>query len=187
MTLSAASVVYTKNPVHSVLSLIFAFLSSAGLFILLGAELIAMLMIIVYVGAVAVLFLFVVMMLDIDYARLRQGFVRYFFMGIICSSAFLFNVWYVIKNSDFKIHNSVTYIPNDISNVAAIGSIIYTDYMYTFHLAGVLLLVAIIGSITLTLRNKEGARKQNAYKQSMQSSSLKIVKAKTGEGIEWKT
>lgn len=182
--ISAVFVICTKNPVHSVLSLISAFISSAVLFILLGAELVAMVMVIVYVGAVAVLFLFVVMMLDIDYVRLRQGFVKYSFMGVVCSSAFLFSAWYTIKKSKSLI---VQVTHDNVSNVAAIGNVLYTDYMYAFHLSGILLLVAIVGAIALTLRNREGVRKQSLSKQLMQSSSLKIVKVKTKEGIEWKS
>lgn len=182
--ISAVFVVCTKNPVHSVLSLISALVSSAALFILLGAELVAMIVVIVYVGAVAVLFLFVVMMLNIDYSRLHQGFVKYSFMGIICSSAFLLSVWYTIKKSKGLIAQ-VTH--NNVSNVVAIGNVIYTDYMYAFHLSGILLLVAIVGAIALTLQNREGVRRQSLNKQLMQSSSLKIVKVKTKEGIEWKS
>lgn len=182
--ISATFVICTKNPVHSVLSLISAFISSAVLFILLGAELIAMIMVIVYVGAVAVLFLFVVMMLNIDYVRLRQGFVKYSFMGVACSPVFLFSIWYTIKKSK-SLTAQVTH--NDVSNVAAIGNAIYTDYMYVFHLSGVLLLAAIVGAIALTLRNRDGVCRQNLSKQLMQPSSPKIVKVKTGEGIEWKS
>lgn len=181
---SAVCVVGMKNPIHSVLFLIFTFINSAGLFILLGAEFIAMMVLIVYIGAVAVLFLFIVMMLDIDYARLRQGFSKYFTLGSIFCAIFLLIISFVIRSSTPNINSAINY---SASNVKAIGNLLYTDYMYAFHLSGILLLIAIVGAIALTLQDKKkGVRKQNVLKQLMQSSSVKLVKAKFGKGVEWK-
>lgn len=181
---SAVCVVGAKNPIHSVLFLIFTFINSSVLFILLGAEFIAMMVLIVYIGAVAVLFLFIVMMLDIDYARLRQGFSKHFTLGAIFCAVFLLIISFVIRNSTPNISNAIDY---NVNNVKAIGNLLYTDYMYAFHLSGILLLVAIVGAIALTLQDKkQWVRKQNILKQLTQSSSVKLVKAKFGKGVEWK-
>uniref|UniRef100_A0A3B0IXP5 NADH-quinone oxidoreductase subunit J n=1 Tax=Wolbachia endosymbiont of Aleurodicus floccissimus TaxID=2152762 RepID=A0A3B0IXP5_9RICK len=182
--LSAICVISVRNPVNAVLFLIFTFVNSAVLFILLGAEFIAMMVLIVYIGAVAVLFLFVVMMLDIDYIRLRQGFVKHFTLGAILCVVFFLVISFVIRSSAPNISNVINYNTN---NVKAIGNLLYTDYMYTFHLSGILLLVAIVGAIALTLQDKKkGVKKQNVLKQLTQSSSVKLVKAKFGKGVEWK-
>lgn len=181
--LSAVCVISVKNPVHAVLFLIFTFVNSAVLFILLGAEFIAMMILIVYIGAVAVLFLFVVMMLDIDYVRLRQGFAKHLtFSATLCGVFFLI-LSFVIRRSASNISNFVNYSAN---NVKAIGNLLYTDYMYAFHLSGILLLVAIVGAIALTLQDKKkGIKRQNVLKQLTQSSSVRLVKAKFGKGVEW--
>ncbi|MDX5507695.1 MAG: NADH-quinone oxidoreductase subunit J, partial [Wolbachia endosymbiont of Hylaeus sinuatus] len=171
--LSAVCVISVRNPVHAVLFLIFTFVNSAVLFILLGAEFIAMMVLIVYIGAVAVLFLFVVMMLDIDYIRLRQGFAKHFTLGAILCGVFFLIISFVIRSSTLNISNVINYNAN---NVKAIGNLLYTDYMYAFHLSGILLLVAIVGAIALTLQDKKkGVKKQNVLKQLTQSSSVKLV------------
>ncbi|NUY39211.1 NADH-quinone oxidoreductase subunit J [Wolbachia endosymbiont of Litomosoides brasiliensis] len=182
--LSAICVISVRNPVHAVLFLIFTFVSSTVLFILLGAEFIAMMILIVYTGAVAVLFLFVVMMLDIDYIRLRQGFAKHFTFSAILCVAFFLIISFVIRSSALNIGNVINYNAN---NVKAIGNLLYTDYMYAFHLSGILLLIAIVGTIALTLQDKKkGIKRQNVFKQLTQSSSVKLVKAKFGKGVEWK-
>ncbi|MDD9336245.1 MAG: NADH-quinone oxidoreductase subunit J [Wolbachia sp.] len=182
--LSAICVIGAKNPVHSVLFLILTFVNSAVLFILLGAEFIAMMVLIVYIGAVVVLFLFVVMMLDINYIRLRQGFAKNCTIGVVFCAVFFLIIFFVIRSSAPNISSA---IDHNVSNVKAIGDLLYTDYMYAFHLSGILLLVAIVGAIALTLQDKKkGVKKQNVLKQLMQSSSIKLVKAKFGQGMEWK-
>ncbi|WP_245609563.1 NADH-quinone oxidoreductase subunit J [Wolbachia endosymbiont of Trichogramma pretiosum] len=173
-----------RNPVHAVLFLIFTFVNSAVLFILLGAEFIAMMVLIVYIGAVAVLFLFVVMMLDIDYIRLHQGFAKHLTLGAMLCVVFFLIISFVIRSSAPNISNVINYNTN---NVKAIGNLLYTDYMYAFHLSGILLLIAIVGAIALTLQDKKkGIKKQNVFKQLAQSSSVKLIKAKFGKGVEWK-
>ncbi|MGL9681836.1 MAG: NADH-quinone oxidoreductase subunit J [Wolbachia sp.] len=182
--LSAVCVIGTRNPVHAVLYLIFTFVNSAALFILLGAEFIAMMVLIVYIGAVAVLFLFVVMMLDIDYIKLRHGFVKHLTVGAVLCVVFFLVISFVIRSSALNISNFINYNAN---NVKAIGNLLYTDYMYVFHLSGILLLVAIVGAIALTSQDKKkGVKRQNVLKQLTQSSSVKLVKAKFGKGVEWK-
>lgn len=145
---------------HAVLFLIFTFVNSAVLFILLGAEFIAMMVMIVYIGAVAVLFLFVVMMLDIDYIRLRQGFAKHCTLGAMLCVVFFLVISFVIRSSAPNISNVINYNTN---NVKAIGNLLYTDYMYAFHLSGILLLVAIVGAIALTLQDKKKELKNRMY------------------------
>ncbi len=182
--LSAIYVISVKNPVHAVLFLIFTFVNSTVLFILLGAEFIAMIILIVYIGAVAVLFLFVVMMLDIDYIKLRQGFTKYLVISTILSVVFFLVISFIILNSALNINNGINYSMN---NVKAIGDLLYTDYMYAFHLSGILLLAAIVGTIALSLQDKKkGIKRQNMLKQLTQSSSVRLVKAKFGKGVKWK-
>ncbi|QKX00930.1 NADH-quinone oxidoreductase subunit J [Wolbachia endosymbiont of Dipetalonema caudispina] len=182
--LSAVYVISVKNPVYAVLSLIITFVNSVVLFILLGAEFIAMVMLVVYIGAVAVLFLFVVMMLDVDYIRLRYGFTKHLVLSVILSVIFFLVINFIIRSSALSINNIINY---NISNVKAIGDLLYTDYMYAFHLSGILLLVAIIGAVVLTLQDKKkGVKKQNMLKQLTKSSSIKLVKAKFGKGVKWK-
>lgn len=177
-----------RNPVHSVLFLIFAFFNSAGLFVLLGAEFIAMLMVIVYVGAVAVLFLFIVMMLNVNFAELRAGFVRYLPAGLIVAGVMLLELVLVINYS--VAGNSVlakvsTPVIDGISNTASIGIILYTKYAYPFQLAGIVLLVAMIGAIVLTHRTRDGVRKQNISNQVARSRKdcLEVVKVQSGKGV----
>ncbi|WP_333023716.1 NADH-quinone oxidoreductase subunit J [Wolbachia endosymbiont of Pentidionis agamae] len=179
--MSAVSVISAKNPVHSVLFLIFTFINSAILFIMIQVEFIAMMILIVYIGAVAVLFLFVVMMLDM---RFNQSSIKYIAVSVILSLVFLLTILFVVQNSKpIETGN----VHENLHNIRAIGSILYTHYMYAFHLAGILLLVAIVCAITLTLRDKkEGVKKQKLVEQLMQSSNVKLIKAKPREGIEWK-
>ena len=188
--LSGVMVISSKNPVHSVFFLIFAFFNSAGLFVLLGAEYIAMTLVIVYVGAVAVLFLFVVMMLDINFAELRQGFLRYLPLGIIVALTVfgeLIAVFHSSIKSPAALAPAAQVIPaaDKLSNTQAIGSVLYTDFLYPFQLAGLILLVAMIGAITLTLRQRTGVRKQRISSQvnRRKEDSVEIVSVQIGRGI----
>src|SRR6185312_12289057 len=159
---SALAVVSSKNPVHSVLFLIAAFFSAAGLFVLLGAEFLAMLLVVVYVGAVAVLFLFVVMMLDVDFVALRQGFARYMPLGGILGLVLLVEMLFVsigvAQSGAAKNAVAPTTPDQALPNAQAIGQVLYTDYVYVFQAAGMVLLVAMIGAIVLTLRHRPGVR-----------------------------
>ncbi len=180
-------VVVARNPVHSVLWLILTFLSSAGLFVLLGAEFVAMLLIIVYVGAVAVLFLFVVMMLDVDFVELRQGMLNYLPVGatigliVLVELALVLGSW-AIDPASVKTASPT---PGDITNTEALGRILYTDYIYYFQAAGLVLLVAMIGAIVLTLRHKEGVKRQDINVQVARgpATAIEVVKVKPGQGI----
>ncbi|CAH58208.1 NADH-quinone oxidoreductase subunit J [Ehrlichia ruminantium] len=182
--LSSIAVIYVSNPVYSVLFLILTFFMSSTLFILLGAELIAMLVIIVYVGAVAVLFLFVVMMLDINYSRFKHGFTKYFVIGLISGMILFVNMVFIIKHS--ATADLVTESKPYVSNVMAIGNLIYTKYMYIFHLSGVLLLISIIGSLVLTLRDKgNNIRRQSPDIQISRSPFVKYVDVKVRGGVSY--
>lgn len=225
---SAVAVVASRNPVHSVLWLIFAFFNAAGLFILLGAEMLAMLLVIVYVGAVAVLFLFVVMMLNIKTSSIKKGFQAYLPLGLLLAAILFFELTMVIFNSTEKINitkvepaaegkktevkietktenkkpeikkaeektreTPVVEIPAEtaiekspkITNAQAIGRVLYTEYFLYFQLSGLILLVAMIGAIVLTLRHREGVRKQKTSEQNKRNNSIEIVKVETGKGI----
>src|SRR5689334_13240390 len=150
---SAVMVIASRNPVHSVLFLILAFVNAAGLFILLGAEFLAMILIVVYVGAVAVLFLFVIMMLDVNFAELRQGFLNYLPFGMVIGGVFLAELVLVVFNWTINPNVATSLastIPADISNTEALGLVLYTKYIHYFQVAGVILLVAMIGAIVLT-------------------------------------
>lgn len=184
-------VVSARNPVHSVLWLILAFFSAAGLFVLMGAEFLAMLLVVVYVGAVAVLFLFVVMMLDVDFAALRQGFARYMPLGLLIAGLLAAEMVIVAttvatggaaKGATAPMANGAA---ADVTNAEAIGRVLYTDYVYFFQAAGLVLLVAMIGAIVLTLRHKPGVRRQVIMDQVLRSpkTGMKIVNIKPGEGI----
>jgi NADH-quinone oxidoreductase subunit J len=185
---SAIMVIAAKNPVHSVLFLILAFVNAAGLFVLLGAEFLAMILIVVYVGAVAVLFLFVVMMLDVDFTELRQGFLDYLPIGgLIC---LVFLVELVLVLGAWAIGPGVpTAIaaptPDALTNTEALGRILYTRYIYFFQAAGVVLLVAMIGAIVLTLRHKVNIRRQNIAAQVARSraTAIEIRQVRPGQGI----
>ncbi len=189
---AAALVVTARNPVHSVLFLILAFFSGAGLFVLLGAEFLAMLLIVVYVGAVAVLFLFVVMMLDVDFVSLRSGFAQYLPVGLVVSGVLLLEMILVSgavagsgAASKVKAVAPTGQSPPGMSNIEQIGRVLYTDYVYFFQAAGLVLLVAMIGAIVLTLRHKPGVRRQDIADQTARTrkTGLAIVKVVTGEGI----
>jgi len=187
---SAVMVISAKNPVHSVLFLILAFFNAAGLFVLIGAEFVAMILVIVYVGAVAVLFLFVVMMLDINFQELRQGFLQYLpiggLIGLILAAelVFLGTAWVVAPEAVTKI---VLPIPpsETLSNTEAIGSVLYTNYVYAFQASGLILLVAMIGAIVLTLRSRPGVRRQNIASQvsRKREEALVIRKVPTRGGV----
>jgi len=183
------SVVSARNPVHSVLFLILAFFSAAGLFVLLGAEFLAMLLVVVYVGAVAVLFLFVVMMLDVDFAALRQGFAQYMPLGglvaLVLAVEMIVVATTVATGGAGRGHDTPA-VADQISNAEAIGRVLYTDYVYLFQAAGMVLLVAMIGAIVLTLRHKPGVRRQVIADQVARNpkSGMRIVQIKSGEGID---
>jgi NADH-quinone oxidoreductase subunit J len=187
---SATMVVTARNPVHSVLFLILAFVNAAGLFMLLGAEFLAMILIVVYVGAVAVLFLFVVMMLDVDFAELRQGFLNYLPIGgvvgavLLAELLFIVGAW-VIKPGMPKAITAPIPAASDISNTLALGLVLYTRYVYFFEAAGVILLIAMIGAIVLTLQHKPDAKRQVIAEQlaRRRASAIDIVKVKSGQGL----
>jgi NADH-quinone oxidoreductase subunit J len=184
---SAVLVVAARNPVHSVLFLILCFFNAAGLFILMGAEFLAMILVVVYVGAVAVLFLFVVMMLDVDFVQLREGMLSYLPIGsvlgliLLVELVLVFGTWSIAPDAI----KSVTPIPTDVSNTEAIGLVLYTKYFYWFQVAGLILLVAMIGAIVLTLRHKSGVKRQVIEDQVARSpaTAVKIVKVEPGQGI----
>tara|TARA_Y100001001_G_scaffold53478_1_gene49847 strand:- start:5608 stop:6216 length:609 start_codon:yes stop_codon:yes gene_type:complete len=186
--LSALMVVIAKNPVRAVLFLILAFFSAAGLFVLLGAEFLAMILVIVYVGAVAVLFLFVVMMLDIDFAQLKEGFISHAPLGGVVALALagilaMTGLSWVSADSASAALQSPT--PEDMTNVAALGALIYDRYVLFFQIAGLVLLVAMIGAIVLTLRHRDGVKRQDMHAQvnRKREDSVEIVDIKSGEGI----
>ena len=184
---SGLLVVTARNPVHSVLWLILSFFSAAGLFVLLGAEFLAMLLVVVYVGAVAVLFLFVVMMLDVDFASLRQGFARYMPLGGLVAG--ILAVEMIVVASAVATQGATKNAPmvhGDVSNIESIGRVLYTDYVYFFQAAGLVLLVAMIGAIVLTLRHKPGVRRQVIMDQVAREpkTGMRIVQIKSGEGID---
>jgi NADH-quinone oxidoreductase subunit J len=187
---SGVMVIAARNPVHSVLFLILAFFNAAGLFVLMGAEFIAMILVIVYVGAVAVLFLFVVMMLDINFVELRQGFLQYLPIGgligviLLVELLFVFASWAVLPEAGMLAAAPVP--PSEaVSNTRALGRLLYTNYVYLFQASGMVLLVAMIGAIVLTLRSREGVRRQNISKQIGRKveDSVEIKKVETGKGI----
>lgn len=180
-------VISSRNPVHSVLFLILSFFSAAGLFVTLGAEFLAMLLVVVYVGAVAVLFLFVVMMLDVDFAALRQGFARYMPLGGLVAG--ILAVEMIVVSSAVATEGATKNAPmvhGDVSNIESIGRVLYTDYVYFFQAAGLVLLVAMIGAIVLTLRHKPGVRRQVIMDQVAREpkTGMRIVQIKSGEGID---
>jgi NADH-quinone oxidoreductase subunit J len=182
---SALFVVSVRNPVHSVLFLILTFFNAAGLFVLLGAEFLAMLLIVVYVGAVAVLFLFVVMMLDVDFGTLREGFVRYLPLGgavaVWLVIEMMFTAWAVASRGAKPLAAG----PGDVSNAEMIGRVLYTDYFYLFEAAGMVLLVAMIGAIVLTLRHKPGVKRQDLAAQAARTAKggMRLTTPATGQGI----
>ncbi len=177
-------VVLAKNPVHSVLWLILAFLSSAGLFVLLGAEFVAMLLIIVYVGAVAVLFLFVVMMLDVDFAELKGEMARYMPLGllILMQLGIALGAWETSESAE-ALRAAAT--PEGVQNTAALGLLIYDKYILLFQLAGLILLVAMIGAIVLTLRHRKDVKRQDVLQQMWRdpAKAMELKDVKPGQGL----
>jgi NADH:ubiquinone oxidoreductase subunit 6 (chain J) len=185
---SGVMVVSSRNPVNSVLFLIFCFFNAAGLFLLLGAEFLAMVLVVVYVGAVAVLFLFVVMMLDINFLKLREGAAQYLPTGaviglvLLVELATLFGGWVFAPDVEALVR-SPTPSAEQVSNTEALGRLLYTDYAYLFQASGLVLLVAMIGTILLTHRSRTGVRKQKIADQVARTGSVEIRKVTTGGGI----
>ncbi len=182
--------VVSRNPVHSVLWLILAFISAAGLFILLGAEFVAMLLVIVYVGAVAVLFLFVVMMLDVDFAELKGEMVQYMPLGLLIGVIILLELGMAIGVWQFadlapELRQAVAPDPQEVQNTAALGRLIYDDYILLFQLAGLILLVAMIGAIVLTLRHRPYIKRQDVLAQMYRdpAKALELKDVKPGQGL----
>ncbi|WP_105431061.1 NADH-quinone oxidoreductase subunit J [Neorhizobium sp. T6_25] len=187
---SAFMVISAKNPVHSVLFLILVFFNAAGLFLLTGAEFLAMILLVVYIGAVAVLFLFVVMMLDIDFAELRSGVLQYAPIGMLVGLIVAAELVVVIGGSVLtpEAAKAITMpIPNPASrtNTAALGDVLYTNYVYFFQIAGLVLLVAMIGAIVLTLRHRTNTKRQDVSKQVARTpaTAVEVVKVKPGQGV----
>ena len=182
--LSGLMVISSRNPVHSVLFLILAFFNAAGLFILLNAEFLAMLLVVVYVGAVAVLFLFVVMMLDINFSELREGFQRYRPLGLVIGGILIAE----LIATFFEYSDMATTLPAQpgVHNTRALGQLIYTDYIYLFQLAGLILLVAMVGAIALTLRRRSGVRRQVIAEQNSRKrqETVRLAKVQSGKGAE---
>ena len=189
LLLSSLMVISTKNPVHSVLFLILAFLNAAGIFVILHAEFLAMILIIVYVGAVAVLFLFVVMMLDFKTSLGKDNILQYMPIGLLIGLVFIAELVIVLINTRLDLSN-IQILSNpldnfsDQSNTEAIGSILYTNYVLYFQLSGVILLVAMVGSIVLTLRDREGVKRQIVSEQIDRKGKIELVDVKSGEGVD---
>ncbi len=185
---SAFMVISSRNPVYSVLFLILAFFNAAGLFLLLGAEFLAMILVVVYVGAVAVLFLFVVMMLDVDFVELRQGVLQYLPIGALVGLVLFVELVMVLGGAVIDpgaLSKVPTPTPDNLSNTAALGQVLYTKYVYYFEAASMVLLVAMIGAIVLTMRHKVGVRRQDISVQVARTpeTAMAVVKVKSGEGL----
>jgi NADH-quinone oxidoreductase subunit J len=186
--ISAFAVISARNPVHSVLFLILTFFTAAGLFVLLGAEFLAMLLVVVYVGAVAVLFLFVVMMLDVDFAELKQGFLSYMPVGILVAAA-LFGELALVASAAMSAHGVPIALAAvgtpEVTNAEAIGRVLYTDYLLVFQLAGLILFVAMVGAIVLTLRHRPGVKKQDIAAQvgRRRSEAVELKDVRPGQGL----
>ena len=185
VTLSGLGVITVRNPVHSVLFLILAFFTSAGLFVLIGAEYLAMLLVVVYVGAVAVLFLFVVMMLDVDFVELKQDTLSYWPLAVLTGFG-LFGMLALVgfaRGTDLPGRFDPS--PGADTNAEAIGAVIYTDYLLLFQMAGIILLLAMIGAIVLTLRHKSGVKRQNIMKQNARKrlEAIELVDVEPGQGM----
>lgn len=188
LVFSALMVITARNPVHSVLFLILAFFNAAGLFVLLGAEFIAMIMVIVYVGAVAVLFLFVVMMLDISFSSLRERAMQYVPLGTLIGGILLFelvSIFGVWHFSPKALDNRAAKTPDAVTNTEALGQILYTDYIFAFQVSGLILLVAMIGAIVLTHRRRAGVYRQNVAEQFARKPSdvVEVRKVTPGTGV----
>ena len=186
---SAVMVIVSRNPVHSVLYLILAFVNASGLFILMGAEFLGMILIVVYVGAVAVLFLFVIMMLDVDFVELREGFMQYLPIGLVIGGIFMFEL--LLVAGGWVINPTVTKqitaaIPTNVSNTEALGLVLYTKYIHYFQIAGMVLLVAMIGAIVLTLRHKAKVKRQDINVQNARTPELAMAirKVASGQGLQ---
>jgi NADH-quinone oxidoreductase subunit J len=185
----AVMVIASRNPVHSVLFLILTFVNASGLFVLMGAEFLAMLLIVVYVGAVAVLFLFVIMMLDVDFTQLREGFIEYLPFGLLIGVIFLAELllvaggWVINPNIAKSITSA---IPANVSNTEALGLVLYTKYIHYFQLAAMVLLVAMIGAIVLTLRHKAKVKRQDINVQNARTPALAmdVRKVASGQGLQ---
>lgn len=185
VTVSALGVIVSRNPVHSVLFLILAFFTSAGLLVLIGAEFLAMLLVVVYVGAVAVLFLFVVMMLDVDFAELKQGTLGYWPLALLAGGILFAELALVGFAVGGDAPGAFDPAPGAETNAEAIGAVMYTQYLLLFQLAGVILLLAMIGAIVLTLRHKPGVKRQDIAKQNARTreDAYELVDAEPGKGI----
>jgi NADH-quinone oxidoreductase subunit J len=184
---SAVMVISSRNPVHSVLFLILAFINAAALFLIAGAEFLAMILVIVYVGAVAVLFMFVVMMLDVNFAALREGVQRYAPIGAVVGFVIFMELALVVGGWTIAPGATAARLsptPDNMTNAQALGSLIYTKYLFLFQLAGMVLLVSMIGAIVLTLRDRKRAKMQNldAQHSRLKSDTLSLVSAKLGAG-----
>ena len=188
--LSALMVISARNPVHSVLFLILSFVNASGLFVLLGAEFLAMILVVVYVGAVAVLFLFVVMMLDINFVKLREGFLQYLPFGALLGIVLIIELGILFLTKSFSENSLSKFVElpvmNEVENTKLIGQVLYTNYFYLFQISGLILLVAMVGSITLTLRDRGQVKRQNISQQNYLDANDSIEKKniKLGEGIE---
>ena len=188
--LSALMVISARNPVHSVLFLILSFVNASGLFVLLGAEFLAMILVVVYVGAVAVLFLFVVMMLDINFVKLREGFLQYLPFGALLGIVLIIELGILFLTKSFSENSLSKFVEspimNEVENTKLIGQVLYTDYFYLFQISGLILLVAMVGSITLTLRDRGQVKRQNISQQNYINANDSIEKKniKLGEGIK---
>jgi NADH-quinone oxidoreductase subunit J len=186
---SAVMVIVSRNPVHSVLYLILAFVNASALFVLMGAEFLAMILVVVYVGAVAVLFLFVIMMLDVDFAELREGFSQYLPVGLVIGGIFLAEL--LLVGGGWVINPGVAKsitaaIPTNVSNTEALGLVLYTKYIHYFQTAGMVLLVAMIGAIVLTLRHKVSVKRQDINVQNARTPELamSVRKVAVGQGLQ---
>ena len=186
---SAVMVIVSRNPVHSVLYLILAFVNASGLFVLMGAEFLGMMLIVVYVGAVAVLFLFVIMMLDVDFVELREGFIQYLPVGAVIGGIFLFELlltvsYWVINPTTPKAITAA--IPTNVTNTEALGLVLYTKYIHYFQLSGMILLVAMIGAIVLTLRHKVSVKRQDINVQNARTPEMAMAvrKVAVGQGLQ---
>ena len=185
---SAVMVIASRNPVHSVLWLILAFVNAAGLFMLMGAEFLAFILIVVYVGAVAVLFLFVIMMLDLDFAEIKRGVLQYLPFGLLIGGILLIELLLVAGTWTIgggAPHAGAVPIVADVTNTEALGLVLYTRYVYFFEAAGMILLVAMVGAIVLTLEHKVRVKRQNISVQNnrMPADAIEIVKVRVGQGL----
>ncbi len=188
MVASAFMVIAARNPVHSVLFLILAFVNAAGLFVMLGAEFLAMILVVVYVGAVAVLFLFVVMMLDVDFAALKQGFLQYLPIGVLIGVVVAIELIVVMAGflpSSASLVGGGAPVLANVSNTQALGLVLYTKYVYLFQAAGLVLLTAMIGAIVLTLRHKPNVKRQSVPEQNARTrqGAVDLVKARSRAGV----